>query len=66
MTPTIGRIVIYREAAREYPAMVVRVNDDYSVDLQVFFDDGDGCSLFRDVRESSADVAGTWHWPERS
>jgi hypothetical protein len=44
----------------EYPAMIVRVWDDTSVNLQVFYD-GDG-SLWATSRPQG-DGPGGWRWP---
>jgi hypothetical protein len=46
----------------EYPAMVVRVWDDSSVNLQVFYD---GSGSHWATSRPEGDGPGTWHWPAR-
>lgn len=73
MTPTIGRIVIYKlrpgdkgqstNYAEEAPAVVVRVWGEKYVNLKVITD-GPNDIWQTSVHEGAAE--GTWHWPERA
>ena len=45
-----------------YPAMVVRVWEFNSTNLQVFLDGND---TYWAASKSEGDQPGTWHWPER-
>ncbi len=63
MKPTLGRIVHYNLRGQMLAAMVCRVQDDGSVNLQVFEGGTNGSRLVTEVREGT--VSGTWHWPPR-
>ena len=82
MTPTVGRIVIYRQpgneiplnGTQEHPAIITRVWTETMVNLQVFFDDHDPEAI-ASVRllppalpQTSFDFESTggWFWPVRS
>jgi hypothetical protein len=74
MKPTIGRIVIYTQAAaeapvnatREHPAMITRVHNDDYVNLMVFFDGG-RVAPCTSVYRAGVGLEGSvsWDWPKR-
>ncbi len=60
--PTAGRIVRFVEPnGEERAAIVVRVNQDQSVNLHVFLDN----AVQHQHSVFCGDDAGCWHWPER-
>jgi len=68
MIPTIGRIVHYRSyyelPVKYHAAIIIKVKDDYTVDLQVFFDNGD-IKTAENVTYSESNFNNTWDWPPR-
>jgi hypothetical protein len=76
MTPSIGRIVIYRQpdtelpinGTREHPAIVTRAWSERCVNLTVFLD---GCSpvpvtSVERIDDGTPDQQAGWRWPERT
>lgn len=77
--PTQGRVVIYRQAAREtavngqreHPAVITQVWSEQCVNLRVLFDSPPSPADWQ-TSVPRTDVAGedypggTWHWPERA
>jgi hypothetical protein len=63
--PTIGRIVRYvNRSSEEWPAIIVAVHGDESVNLQVFTS-----PTVIPAAKVPFDAAGgsfSWHWPERA
>lgn len=75
MTPTVGRIVIFRQPVneepvngmREHPAIITRVWSNDLVNLHVFYDGAPSAARTSVVRADDVDLTGyTWHWPERA
>lgn len=61
MKPSIGRIVIFRFAGADVPAIVCIVNDSGSLGLWCFHPE---TMIFQgDVKEGTA--IGEWSWPAR-
>jgi len=74
MKPTMGRIVIYKQAAheaphnatREHPAIVTHVYTDDYVNLMVFFDSGPVAACTSIHRTGVAlEGSPSWDWPQR-
>jgi hypothetical protein len=73
MKPTIGRIVIYNDGARDFPAIVTRVHSDTCVNLAVFDDSTPTTHYLTSVlHESTAPTTipattpvNIWRWPSR-
>jgi hypothetical protein len=68
--PTVGRIVIYQAYAspmppKILPAIIVKVHDGTTVDLQVFQDNTSGTNYCTSVQYDEDNSQGSWHWPER-
>lgn len=64
--PTVCRIVrwVDNTSQRAWPAIVVGINDDGTVDLTVF---NPLTQYFKHVAyDPTGTHAGTWHWPPRS
>ncbi len=60
--PSIGRIVIYNLQDRQVPAIIVKVNDDNTVNLKVF----DDCQEnWWNKSCENGDLIGQWNWPSR-
>ena len=65
--PSMGRIVIYRDASGNCaPAIVTRVYEDGSLALHAFRDDAAGGPTFDTLGEVKADSEDAgWFWPPR-
>ncbi|MGG1672899.1 hypothetical protein ACIFOE_20125 [Paenibacillus sp. NRS-1783] len=62
MKPSIGRVVHYKDELTSNAALVIDVHDDETVDLQVFYSDGDIC---HSTNVKQGDESGQWNWPPR-
>ena len=69
--PTIGRIVTLHNklmsGSRQRAAIICKVNDDDTINLKVFNEDGAGSEAHRNVMHMSKahDVYEGWDWPAR-
>lgn len=66
MKPSIGRIVHFVWGATHFPAIVINVRSDETVNLEPFVDRPDaptGAQL--EVMHNEQAQHNTWHWPER-
>lgn len=64
--PTVGRVVHWVDNThlRPWPAFIVAVNDDGTLDLTVF---NPLTQYFKNVAfDPAGKTGGTWHWPPRS
>lgn len=67
MTPTIGRIVMFRNdkevnGVKDHPAIITRVWSDTCVNLHVFFD-ANPSEVKTSVTHGEQDY--NWYWPHR-
>jgi hypothetical protein len=64
--PSVGRIVIVRHSGQGYPAIIVQVREDESIDVQIFKADHTPHGAHA-VKEVDPDTEGGdgWHWPAR-
>lgn len=61
MIPTVGRIVYYKALNGEtYPAIVVRVHDESTLGLNVFYPSSSANAYIAHVEQG--DDLGTWDW----
>lgn len=75
MTPSIGRIVIYRQSKaaavdddRLHPAIITHVHSDTCVNLTVFLDQRPPwpCPSSMRADQMLDDDGAAWMWPERA
>jgi len=69
MNPTIGRIVIYREAIgdQSWPAIVTRVHSPTILDLTVFsgVQGASAAGVYQKRMVGEGKAVSQWSWPER-
>lgn len=63
MKPSIGRIVHFQFDGLAHAALVIGINEDETVDLQVFYRDGETEHV---TNIPQGDVSETWNWPPRA
>lgn len=71
MLPSVGRCVHYiMPNGAQRAAVVIKVNEDFDVDIRVFTHPDDGLhyssGLYFVPKVSYGNSVGQWHWPEKT